>query len=150
MYLHFSYTTTACYNYVNRYALLSYMEYPIIIVQEFMLIFLVLKYKSLFNTKTYGLCVLYFTFAFGFLSHIIPASVLTFLIVSKEVLLIYVCNICFVYHNIVWLVYCFISLCVSYLSSYYNKFLVSLVEILILSTVDMIAQASNQSSKLLL
>lgn len=75
-----SYTTTACYNYVNSYALLSYMEYPIIIVQEFMLIFLVLKYKDLFNRKTYGFCVLYFTIAFGFLSHIIPPSVLTFLI----------------------------------------------------------------------
>jgi len=75
-----SYTTTTCYNYVNDYALLNYLEYPIIIVQEYILIFLVLKYKNALNTRTYSLTALYFAIAVGFLSKVIPPPVLTFII----------------------------------------------------------------------
>ncbi|XP_046668885.1 solute carrier family 66 member 3 isoform X1 [Homalodisca vitripennis] len=75
-----SYTTTTCYNYVNGYALLSYMEYPIIIVQEYALIFLVLKYKHLFNTRTYVLITVYFVISLGFVSKVIPSPVLMYII----------------------------------------------------------------------
>uniref|UniRef100_A0A1B6M2M9 Solute carrier family 66 member 3 n=1 Tax=Graphocephala atropunctata TaxID=36148 RepID=A0A1B6M2M9_9HEMI len=75
-----SYTTTTCYNYVNSYALLSYLEYPIIIAQEYVLIFLVLKYKNWLNTRTYALIILYFVIVFGFVSKIIPSPVLMYII----------------------------------------------------------------------
>lgn len=74
-----------CYNYVNEYALLSYMEYPIIIVQEYILIYLVLKYKDLFNTRTYIWTCLYFATTLGFILRVIPKNVLMYIIVSNVV-----------------------------------------------------------------
>ncbi|XP_075230413.1 solute carrier family 66 member 3 [Lycorma delicatula] len=75
-----SYTTTACYNYVNQYALLSYMEYPIIIAQEFILIYLVLKYMDLLNSKSIGIFAAYSAITCGFIFNIIPSSLLTYMI----------------------------------------------------------------------
>lgn len=74
-----------CYNYVNEYALLSYMEYPIIILQEYILIYMVLKYKDLFNTRTYLWTCLYFAATLGFILGVIPKYVLMYIIVSNEV-----------------------------------------------------------------
>lgn len=69
------------YNFRNGYALLSYMEYPIILVQEMILILCVMHYKNCFNI--YGLCgsMCYFGFAISLLSFI-PKGILTFLVVS--------------------------------------------------------------------
>jgi hypothetical protein len=78
----FSYTTTTCYNFVNDYAILNYLEYPIIIAQEYILIFLVLKYKNILNSRSYWLTALYFGITLGFLSKVIPPPALTFVIVS--------------------------------------------------------------------
>ncbi|RZF48084.1 hypothetical protein LSTR_LSTR002150 [Laodelphax striatellus] len=75
-----SYTTTACYNFVNEYALLSYMEYPIIILQEFILIFFVLRYMELINAKSVSIFVVYMTITCAFLSKLIPPSALTYMI----------------------------------------------------------------------
>lgn len=74
-----SYTIMACYNYCNGYALLSYMEYPIILVQEVILIYLVLKYQdsaNLFSLVCFGLyCGITATFVTG----VLPKSILAFL-----------------------------------------------------------------------
>ncbi|XP_046390223.1 solute carrier family 66 member 3 [Ischnura elegans] len=75
-----SYSVVASYNYCNGYALLSYMEYPIIIFQEIILIFLVLKYMDLLNVVSAGLFGLYLAIFGGFLSGILPAPILTLLV----------------------------------------------------------------------
>ncbi|RZC35419.1 PQ-loop repeat-containing protein 3 [Asbolus verrucosus] len=48
-----SYTIMFSYNFRNGYALLSYMEYPIILIQEFFLIFFVIYYKNCLNMYSF-------------------------------------------------------------------------------------------------
>ncbi|XP_012267202.1 solute carrier family 66 member 3 [Athalia rosae] len=74
-----SYTVMTSYNYTNGYSLLSYMEYPIILVQEFVLIYLVLLYLNLVNPGSILVTILYFSIFGAFLFQIIPKSVLTIL-----------------------------------------------------------------------
>lgn len=69
------------YNFRNGYALLSYLEYPIILIQEFILIFLVLKYKDLLNIYTLAASVIYFSIAASFLIGVVPLGLLSFLVV---------------------------------------------------------------------
>lgn len=69
------------YNFRNGYALLSYLEYPIILVQEIILIICVLHYKDLLNISSVIGGGVYFMMAFAFISGIIPLGVLAFLVV---------------------------------------------------------------------
>ncbi|KAL1130799.1 hypothetical protein AAG570_012040 [Ranatra chinensis] len=73
-----SYTTTACYNYVNDYSILSYLEYPIIIAQEYVLIYLVLFYEGLIGGTTMALFSVYFTVTAGLVMGVIPGTVLLY------------------------------------------------------------------------
>lgn len=70
------------YNYTNGYAVLSYMEYPIILIQEYILIFLVLKYLNKINISAFVYAIIYFTLSSCLLLEIMPKVVLTFLAVS--------------------------------------------------------------------
>ncbi|XP_044749650.1 solute carrier family 66 member 3 [Coccinella septempunctata] len=74
-----SYTVMMSYNFRNGYAILSYMEYPIILIQELILIICVMHYKKCYNI--YGLIgsMCYFTCTIGLLS-IVPKGVLTYLV----------------------------------------------------------------------
>lgn len=75
-----SYTVTMLYNFTNRYAFLSYMEYPILLVQEYALVYVVLKYKNLLSKPAYiwtGVYVAVFT---AFVTGIIPGGVLVMLV----------------------------------------------------------------------
>lgn len=74
-----SYTVMTNYNYTNGYSVLSYLEYPVILVQEYILIFLVLKYLKKINTLSILLAVLYFAISICFALQIIPKVVLTIL-----------------------------------------------------------------------
>ncbi|XP_012287323.1 PQ-loop repeat-containing protein 3 [Orussus abietinus] len=74
-----SYTVMTSYNYTNNYALLSYLEYPVILVQEYVLIFLVLKYLNRVNGKMILAAVAYFVLFACFLLRVIPKVTLTFL-----------------------------------------------------------------------
>lgn len=74
-----SYTVMTSYNYTNGYSVLSYLEYPIILVQEYILIFLVLKYLNRINVWSLSCAVTYFTLTTCLLSEIVPKIVLTFL-----------------------------------------------------------------------
>lgn len=69
------------YNYRNGYALLSYLEYPIILIQEIILIICVLHYKELLDSKSLVGAGVYFSIAFSFLSGIVPLGILAFLVV---------------------------------------------------------------------
>ncbi|CAH0382821.1 unnamed protein product [Bemisia tabaci] len=75
-----SYTTTMLYNYVNGYALLSYLEYPIILLQEIVLIALVLNYSNKLNRSTFFLSLVYFSYLIGFATGIFPPKILMLII----------------------------------------------------------------------
>lgn len=69
------------YNVRNGYALLTYLEYPIILVQELILILCVLHYKQLLGAGSLIGSGIYFSIAGGFLFGILPREFLTFLVV---------------------------------------------------------------------
>ncbi|XP_043465076.1 solute carrier family 66 member 3 [Leptopilina heterotoma] len=72
-----SYTVMTSYNITNGYSLLSYLDYPIILVQQYILIFLVLKYLEKINFITILISALYFTTFTSFVLQILPKSLLT-------------------------------------------------------------------------
>lgn len=74
-----SYSVMTCYNYCNGYSLLSYMEYPIILVQEVILIYLVLKFKSMLNSNSFILFGVYLGVVASFCLGLIPKSILSIL-----------------------------------------------------------------------
>ncbi|XP_018342815.1 PREDICTED: PQ-loop repeat-containing protein 3 [Trachymyrmex septentrionalis] len=74
-----SYTIMTSYNYTNGYSLLSYLEYPIILVQEYILIFLVLKYLSRINMWSFLCAMIYFALSSCLLLGIVPKVILTLL-----------------------------------------------------------------------
>ncbi|XP_059615261.1 solute carrier family 66 member 3 [Phlebotomus argentipes] len=75
-----SYTVTFSYNFCKQYALMSYMEYPILLLQEYVLILLVLKYQNLLNRKTFIFIGLYTLCTVMFLTKILPMWLLTVLL----------------------------------------------------------------------
>lgn len=79
-----SYTIMCSYNYRNHYALLSYLEYPIILIQEIILITLVLHYKNCLNSQSLILAFIYFLTAASFFLGYIPREFITFLVVSSN------------------------------------------------------------------
>lgn len=84
-----SYTVMMCYNYANGYSFLSYMEYPILLVQEYVLILMVLKYSDMLNTKSYIGAGIYVGVLGGFLSKALPKSILFTLVVSLILVLVF-------------------------------------------------------------
>lgn len=74
------------YNYRNGYALLSYMEYPIILAQELVLVYLVIYYKGLIGWLSFIMAGLYFFMAGGFLLGFLPREALMFLVVGSRMI----------------------------------------------------------------
>ncbi|KDR13938.1 hypothetical protein L798_12191 [Zootermopsis nevadensis] len=74
-----SYTVMTCYNYCNNYSLLSYMEYPIILVQQIILIFLVLKYMGFLGMNSFALFGLYIGITGAFVFGLLPKTILAVL-----------------------------------------------------------------------
>lgn len=77
-----SYSVTMLYNFTNRYAFLSYMEYPILLIQEYVLVYVVLKYSNMLNKPAFIWSGIYVAIFTGFATGIIPSSVLMMLVVS--------------------------------------------------------------------
>ncbi|XP_058459487.1 solute carrier family 66 member 3 [Malaya genurostris] len=75
-----SYTVTMLYNFTNRYAFLSYMEYPILLIQEYVLVYVVLKYKNMLSQTSFMLSAVYLAVFVGFATEVIPGSVLMMLV----------------------------------------------------------------------
>lgn len=75
-----SYSVTMMYNFTNGYAFLSYMEYPILLIQEYVLVFVVLKYSNMLNKPAYIWSGVYVAIFTGFATGIIPSSVLMMLV----------------------------------------------------------------------
>ncbi|XP_055629665.1 solute carrier family 66 member 3 [Toxorhynchites rutilus septentrionalis] len=75
-----SYTVTMLYNFINQYAFLSYMEYPILLIQNYVLVYVVLKYKNLLNKSACIWAGVYAAVFVCFATSIIPGSVLMMLV----------------------------------------------------------------------
>ncbi|XP_017779774.1 PREDICTED: PQ-loop repeat-containing protein 3 [Nicrophorus vespilloides] len=73
-------TVMLSYNYRNGYSILSYMEYPIILIQQIILILFVIYYSGYFNKYTYMGASIYISTAGGFLLGILPREILMFLV----------------------------------------------------------------------
>lgn len=78
----FSYTLMMCYNYCNGYSLMSYLEYPVLLLQEYVLIFLVLKYNRKLDKNAYLATLAYFVITALCLTKIIPTVVIAMLVVN--------------------------------------------------------------------
>ncbi|CAG9821862.1 unnamed protein product [Phaedon cochleariae] len=75
-----SYSIMMSYNYRSGYAILSYLEYPIILIQELILIGCVLHYKNMIHLKSFIGAGVYFSIATAFLTGIVPLGLLAFLV----------------------------------------------------------------------
>lgn len=68
------------YNYTYEYSLLSYLEYPILLAQEYILIGLVLYYKKLLNKNTSYMMGGYCAFILLFAYQLLPRFLLAMLV----------------------------------------------------------------------
>ncbi|KOB68315.1 PQ loop repeat-containing protein 3 [Operophtera brumata] len=76
-----SFTIMTLYNYLNNYGLMSYMEYPIILLQVYVMMYFVLKYKGMLDTPIAPLMtVIYFAGIAGFLMEILHKDILSYLV----------------------------------------------------------------------
>ena len=77
-----SYSVMFAYNYRNGYSLLSYLEYPIILVQQIVLIVIVAYYKQSFSWGKLLMAIMYYFTIAAMLSGVIPREFIAFLAVS--------------------------------------------------------------------
>ncbi|XP_057663554.1 solute carrier family 66 member 3 [Diorhabda carinulata] len=75
-----SYTIMMSYNFRSGYALLNYLEYPIILFQEIILIICVLHYKQIINLTSIIGSIIYLFIAAALLLGIVPLGLLSFLV----------------------------------------------------------------------
>lgn len=75
-----SYTIMMSYNFRSGYALLNYLEYPIILVQEIVLIICVLHYKQMLHLTSIIGSIIYLLVAAALLLGIVPLGLLSFLV----------------------------------------------------------------------
>lgn len=72
------------YNYLSNYSMMTYLEYPIILVQVYAMLYYVLKYKGMLDlTIVPLLTATYFASIAGVLLEILPRSVVSDLVVSS-------------------------------------------------------------------
>lgn len=58
------------------------MEYPVLLIQEYALIFLVLKYRGLLTNETYAITAAYFVAVLAFGYNIMPKFLLAVMVVQ--------------------------------------------------------------------
>lgn len=84
VYSFFRFTVVTLYNFTNKYSLMTYMEYPIILVQMYIFLYYVLKYKHLLGSLAVPFAALvYFLTIMGFVIEFLPREILNFLVVSS-------------------------------------------------------------------
>ncbi|KAI5640884.1 PQ loop repeat domain-containing protein [Phthorimaea operculella] len=75
------FTIVTLYNFTNKYSLLTYMEYPIILVQIFVMLFFVLKYKCLLDDKRTPVGVVsYVALVIAFATRLLPQDLLSYVL----------------------------------------------------------------------
>lgn len=73
------------YNYTNNYSVMTYMEYPIILLQIYVLVYYVLKFKGYLSAPIVLVTSLaYFSTSIGFALGILPKEILSYLVVSID------------------------------------------------------------------
>lgn len=70
------------YNYCSGYYFLTYLEYPLILAQQTILFYYVLKFKNLLASETVLLSMLIYMTIVLFMTETLPKIVLDYLIVS--------------------------------------------------------------------
>lgn len=71
------------YNYTNNYGIMTYMEYPIILMQVYVMMYYVFKYKGILDLPIVPLITaVYFATVAGFFLDILPKETLSYLLVS--------------------------------------------------------------------
>ncbi|KAH8379172.1 hypothetical protein KR009_003395, partial [Drosophila setifemur] len=76
----FSYTVMLSYNYSSGYDFLSYMEYPVLLLQEYALIYYAFKYQDLLGMKTQVVAILYSIVVTLVYLKLFPIIILKFLV----------------------------------------------------------------------
>ncbi|EDW85363.2 uncharacterized protein Dwil_GK10552 [Drosophila willistoni] len=76
----FSYTVMLSYNYTRDYEFLSYMEYPVLLLQEYALIYWAFKYQDLLGNRTQFFSIIYVIIATLIYLKLFPIIILTFLV----------------------------------------------------------------------
>ncbi|XP_014366410.2 solute carrier family 66 member 3 [Papilio machaon] len=75
------FTVVTLYNFTNKYSLMTYMEYPIILMQMYILLYYVLKYKYLLGSCAVPISALvYFLTVLGFAVDFLPKDILYYLV----------------------------------------------------------------------
>lgn len=76
----YSYSVMMAYNYTSGYEFLSYMEYPVLLIQEYVLVYCVFKYKDLLGRKTLAVTIMYLILAYIVFMKLMPIGVLVVLV----------------------------------------------------------------------
>ncbi|KAM3968470.1 solute carrier family 66 member 3-like [Aphomia sociella] len=75
------FTIITLYNFTNQYGLLTYLEYPIILLQVYVLFYYVLKYKRLLYLPIVTVVAgVYFCTVVAFMTGLLPKTILSFLV----------------------------------------------------------------------
>ncbi|KAJ2954180.1 hypothetical protein O0L34_g2414 [Tuta absoluta] len=78
------FTIVTLYNFTNKYSLLTYMEYPIIMVQIYVMLFYVLKYKHLLDdgraTAVLAAVAGYVALVLAFAMQLLPKNLLSYVL----------------------------------------------------------------------
>ncbi|XP_059055344.1 solute carrier family 66 member 3-like [Achroia grisella] len=74
------FTIIALYNYTNQYTLITYLEYPIVLLQVYTMFYYVLKYKSMLHLPRVHICIfIYFSILAAFMTGLLPKVLLSYL-----------------------------------------------------------------------
>lgn len=76
----FGFSIMTLYNYTNNYSIMTYLEYPIILMQIYVMFYYVLKYKKMFEQPIVPITTMLYTcFVVGFAMGIFPKEILSYL-----------------------------------------------------------------------
>ncbi|XP_030019837.1 solute carrier family 66 member 3 [Manduca sexta] len=69
------------YNYTNKYGIMTYMEYPIILFQVYVMFYYVLKFKNMLSMPMVPvLTTAYFATVLGFVLDLLPKQLLSYMV----------------------------------------------------------------------
>uniref|UniRef100_A0A2A4JKU5 Solute carrier family 66 member 3 n=1 Tax=Heliothis virescens TaxID=7102 RepID=A0A2A4JKU5_HELVI len=77
----FGFSIMTLYNYTNNYGIMTYLEYPIILLQVYVMFYYVLKYKRLLCLSIVPItAIAYVSAVIGFVIGVLPKNILSYLV----------------------------------------------------------------------
>ncbi|XP_022832763.1 PQ-loop repeat-containing protein 3 [Spodoptera litura] len=77
----FGFSIMTLYNFTNNYGIMTYLEYPIILLQVYVMFYYVLKFKKMLASSAVPLSTLaYFSAVIGFVTGALPKALLGYLV----------------------------------------------------------------------